>query len=176
MILLLRYTALRISDVATLSHDQFRDGHVFLRTVKTGGMVFLPVPPELHEALNCLPTTRGVCGLPTHFFWNPVTMSRRCVVGVAERTLASVFKKSAVPNAHAHRFRHTLATEILTKGGTEQDVADVLGISATIVRKHYAKWTPARQARISNLLQAVHGHVAYPGTDEVHNEKRPVTH
>ncbi len=176
MILLLRYTALRISDVATLSRDQIRDGHVFLRTVKTGGTVFLPVPPELQQALDRLPITRGVCGQPTHFFWNPATMSRRCVVGVAERSLAAVFKKSTVPNARAHRFRHTLATEILTKGGTEQDVADVLGISAAIVRKHYAKWTPARQERISNLLQAVHGHLAYSGTKEVQEEKRPVTH
>jgi predicted transcriptional regulator len=69
-----------------------------------------------------------------------------------------------VPKAHAHRFRHTLATEILISGGTEQDVADVLGISPAIVRKHYAKWTPARQERITTLLKAVHGRKAYGAT------------
>ena len=58
--------------------------------------------------------------------------------------------------AKAHRFRHTLATDILVKGGTEQDVADVLGISLAIVRKHYAKWTPARQERILTLMKSVH--------------------
>ena len=30
-------------------------------------------------------------------------------------------------NAHAHRFRHTLATEVLTTGGTEQDVCGYAG-------------------------------------------------
>lgn len=57
-----------------------------------------------------------------------------------------------------------LATEILTRGGTEQDVADVLGISPAIVRKHYAKWTPARQERIVTVLKAVHGQDAFSGT------------
>lgn len=176
MVLLLRYTALRISDVATLSRDHVRDGQILLRTMKTGGTVYLPVPDELQEALDCLPPPRGVADPATHFFWNPATMTRRCVIGVAERTLAAVFKKSGVPNAHAHRFRHTLATEILTRGGTEQDVADVLGISPAIARKHYAKWTPARQERIVTVLKAVHGQNVFPGTKEGHKENRPVTH
>lgn len=104
-----------------------------------------------------------VCPYPTESrwsFWNGIT-SRRAVVGIAERTLAAVFKKSKVEGAHAHRFRHTLATEILARGGTEQDAADILGTSAAVVRKHYAKWSQAR------LFEAV-----YPGTYLVH-EKRP---
>jgi site-specific recombinase XerD len=163
MVLLLRYTALRISDVATLERSRVRDGRLLVRTLKTGGTVYLPIPHELESTLDCLPVPRGVTGLPTHFFWNPLSMTKRCVVGIAERTLAAVFKKSAVPNAHAHRFRHTLATEILTSGGTEQDVADILGISPAIVRKHYAKWTPARQERITTLLKAVHGETVFGG-------------
>jgi hypothetical protein len=35
------------------------------------------------------------------YFRNGST-SRRAVVGIAERTLAAVFKKSGVKNAHAH--------------------------------------------------------------------------
>jgi site-specific recombinase XerD len=163
MVLLLRFTALRISDVATLERNRVREGHILVRTLKTGGTVYLPIPHELQNAFDCLPLPRGISCLPTHFFWNPLTMSKRCVVGVAERTLAAVFKKSAVPNAHAHRFRHTLATEILTSGGTEQDVADVLGISPAIVRKHYAKWTPQRQERITSLMKAVHGEKIFTG-------------
>jgi len=91
-------------------------------------------------------------------------------VGIAERTLASVFKRSGVAGAHAHRFRHTLATDILARGGTKQDVADILGISPAIVRKHYAKWSQARQQqRISRLFEAV-----YPGTYLVREEKGPL--
>jgi predicted transcriptional regulator len=58
-----------------------------------------------------------------------------------------------------------LATDILVKGGTEQDVADVLGISPAIVRKHYAKWTQARQERITALMQRVHGASLSAGDD-----------
>jgi integrase len=60
-----------------------------------------------------------------------------------------------IEGAHAHRFRHTLATEILRAGRSEQDAADILGISAAIVRKHYSKWSQARQQRITRLFQAI---------------------
>ena len=156
MILLLRYTGLRISDVATLERRRVRDGHMILHTQKTGGLVLLPVPSELEEVLSVLPPPRGAQAGCPYFFWNGIT-SRRSVVGIAERTLSTVFEHSGVQGASTHRFRHTLATDILVKGGTEQDVADVLGVSPAVVRKHYAKWTPARQKRILMLMQEVHG-------------------
>ena len=40
------------------------------------------------------------------------------MVGIAERTLSAVFKKSGVKGAHAHRYRHTLATRLLEQGAT----------------------------------------------------------
>ena len=67
--------------------------------------------------------------------------------GNVDRSLAAVFKRSRRRGAHAHRFRHTLATELLGRGASFEDVADILGNSPEIVRKHYAKWSPARQAR-----------------------------
>jgi site-specific recombinase XerD len=50
-------------------------------------------------------------------------------VGIAERTLSAVFKKSGVKDAHAHRYRHTLATRLLEQGATFEQVADILGNS-----------------------------------------------
>ncbi len=105
MILLLRYTGLRISDVATLARDRIRDGQILLHTQKTGGTVYLPIPDELAGALAIVPDPRGSGSAPEYFFWNGIT-SRRAVVGIAERTMAAVFKKSTVAKAHAHRFRH----------------------------------------------------------------------
>ncbi len=59
MVLTLRYTALRIGDVAMLARDRIsRDGNrwrMFLRTEKTGKPVFLPIPPELKAALEACP-------------------------------------------------------------------------------------------------------------------------
>jgi len=47
MVLLLRYTALRISDVATLRRDRIRDGEILLRTTKNGKPVKLPIHPPI---------------------------------------------------------------------------------------------------------------------------------
>lgn len=153
MVLLLNNTALRVCDVATLERARVRDGRILVRTTKTGDTVYLEIWGETQKALDALPAARGSDTSSQYFFWNAVT-SRRAVVGIAERTLAAVFKKSGVPEAHAHRFRHTLATRLLGMGGTEQEVADVLGNSPDIVRKHYAKWSQARQKRIDDLMRA----------------------
>jgi integrase len=74
------------------------------------------------------------------------------VVGIAERSLSTVFKKSGVKNAHAHRYRHTLATSLLGRGASFQEVADILGNTAEVVRKHYGKWSKGRQDRIDRLM------------------------
>ena len=159
MVLALRYTALRIGDVAMLARDRISvDGNrwrIFLRTEKSGKPVFLPIPGELKDALDALPLPRNADRECRFFLWNGVT-SERAMKGIAERTLAAVFKKSGVQKAHAHRFRHTLATELLGRGASFEDVADILGNSPTVVRNHYAKWSPARQARIDELMERIH--------------------
>ena len=61
-VLTLRHTALRVSDVALMRRDRIsRDGdgwRIFLRTTKNNAPVFLPIPPEMVEALNSLPRPR----------------------------------------------------------------------------------------------------------------------
>lgn len=44
MVLLLRYTGLRISDVATLARERVRNGRIYLYTMKNGKPIFLPIP------------------------------------------------------------------------------------------------------------------------------------
>jgi site-specific recombinase XerD len=169
MILTLRYTALRIGDVAMLARDRIsRDGdrwRIFLRTEKSGQPVFLPVPPDMKAALDAVPVPHGSVGESRHFFWSGASTEKSVKANV-DRTLAAVFKKSGVLHAHAHRFRHTLATELLGRGASFEDVADVLGNSPEIVRKYYAKWSPARQARIDDLMEKVH-----VGTEWAINDK-----
>jgi integrase len=74
-----------------------------------------------------------------------------------------------VPNAHAHRFRHTLTTELLGRGATYEEVADVLGNSSEIVRRHYGKCSAGRQRRIDALMERVYFELAVGhnlGTEE----------
>jgi integrase len=170
IMLTLRYTALRIGDVAMLARDRIsKDGNrwrIFLRTEKTGKAVFLPVRDELRLALNAVPAPRGAGPDCRYFFWNGIT-SERAVKGIAERTLAAVFRLSGVKRAHAHRFRHTLATELLGAGASFEEVADILGNSPEVVRKHYAKWSTARQARIDNLMDRVWAQFGHAGKNRL---------
>jgi site-specific recombinase XerD len=159
MILTLRYTALRIGDVALMPRNQI-SAHgtywrIFLRTEKSGKPVFLPIPKEMKDALDELPAKSE-----THFFWAGKG-SDRTMKGIAQRVLRSVFKKSGVAKAHAHRFRHTLATELLVKGASFEEVADVLGNTPDIVRKYYGKWAEGRQTRIDELMARVHDTAEY---------------
>jgi site-specific recombinase XerD len=170
IVMALRYTALRLGDVAMLARDRIsRDGkrwRVFLRTEKSGKPVFLPIPEQLKDALDAAPLPRGVNGESKHFFWNGIS-SERSMKSIVERSLRAVFSKSGVPHAHAHRFRHTLATELLGRGATFEEIADILGNSPDIVRKHYAKWSVARQTRIDELMEGVHSEATYITQDVV---------
>ena len=152
MVLTLRYTALRISDVALLEKARIRDGEIFLRTAKNGKTVKLPVHPDLQAALDAVPLPIGADGPDCpYYFWSGHG-TKRSMLRDADRTLGVVFKASGVPGACSHRFRHTLATEVLELGGTFEQAADILGDSETIVRKHYAKWSAGRQASISDMM------------------------
>lgn len=162
IVLALRYTALRIGDVSLLERDRIsRDGdrwRIYLRTEKSGQPVFLPVPPDLKTALDNVPAPlRNTKS--RHFFWNGIGKEKTHKAHI-DRCLRAVFKESGVKGAHAHRFRHTLATELLGRGASFEEVADILGNSPEIARKHYGKWSTARQSRIDDLMQRV-----YIGTD-----------
>src|SRR4029077_695865 len=102
--------------------------------------------------------------------WNAGT-SRRAVVGSPAPTLGSLLKKSGVQNAHAHRFRHTLATRLLEQGATFEEIADIFGNSPDVVRKHYGKWSKGRQANIDRLMFA-HFETAstFPVTHQSHEK------
>ena len=43
-----------------------------------------------------------------------------------------------------HRFRHTFAGVLLQNGVDTRDVADLIGDTDEMVRKHYARWVPER--------------------------------
>ena len=69
--------------------------------------------------------------------------SRRAFIRDVTRTMATVYEASDVARAVSHRFRCTLATEILELGGSIEEVADILGDSPRIIEKHYANWSAA---------------------------------
>jgi len=61
LVLLLRYSGLRIRDAATLSRNRIQGDKLFLYTAKTGTPVYCPLPPFVIDALNAIPES-------TYFF------------------------------------------------------------------------------------------------------------
>ena len=55
--------------------------------------------------------------------------------------------------AHPHRFRHTFVRVLLEKGVPIPDVAELIGDTEEILRKHCAAGIPGRQKRLSKILK-----------------------
>ena len=89
MIMLLRHTALRVSDVATLRKDAISwDGEDQWRVFLLPKSQRSPIPPipslkMCSMRCHCLGTPRRIA---PYYFWNGQS-PRRAVVGIAERTL-----------------------------------------------------------------------------------------
>jgi integrase len=113
----------------------------------------MPVHPDLLAALDVLPLPRGSKDADCPWFFWSGNGSKLAAIRDLTRTLETVFNASGVVNACSHRFRHMLATELLEIGASIEEVADILGDSEAIVRKHYIKWSRGRQARINTRLQ-----------------------
>jgi integrase len=64
-----------------------------------------------------------------------------------------------------HRFRHTFARILLERPNVSvRDVAELLGNTEQMVRKHYAAWIPGRQERLTAVLRE-----AFKETPRPHN-------
>jgi site-specific recombinase XerD len=156
MTLLMRYAGLRISDVVTLSRDHVSGNRLEKRAVKNSKWIRVELPSAVLEALELLPPPKAAARDNRRFFSNDATGLRSLVKG-AWRTMDAVFKRSGVVGAHPHRFRHTLASELLGKGGSIEKVAGILGDSPATIHRYYAKWTPEFQSLQDDLIRKIHG-------------------
>ena len=142
LILLLRYSGLRIRDAATLSRNRIQGDKLFLYTAKTGTPVYCPLPPFVVEALNAIPERTA------YFFWTG-NSTPKSVASVWQESLKRLFVLGGVPDGHAHRFRDTFSVELLLAGVPIERVAILLGHqSVRITEKHYAPWVSARQEQL----------------------------
>lgn len=142
LVLLLRYSGLRITDAVTLSKRQIEEGVLKLRTAKTGTDVRVPLPPAAINALNALPAAGG------YFFWSGMGEKKSCV-GDYQRAFKKLYELAKVANGHAHRWRDTFAVELLLSGMPLEQVAVLLGHqSVRVTEKHYSPFVKARQEQL----------------------------
>lgn len=146
LVLLLRYSGLRLGDAVTLERNRIERGRLFLRTAKTGTRVFVPLPKTVTDAINECPGRQ-------YPFWSGMS-KRKSVIGNWQRALKRLFKLANIPTGHAHRFRHTFACELLMAGTPLTDVAQLLGHSSEkTTEKHYGAWVRGRQERLEAAVR-----------------------
>ena len=167
LVMLLRFSGLRIGDAVCLSADRLLDGKLMLRTAKTGVFVYCPLPDFVVAALQAVQRSNG------YFFWSG-TSYKSSVADTWRKRLAPVFKEAGAEGAHPHRFRDTFAVELLLAGVPLERVSILLGHSSTrITEKHYAPWVRDRQEQLEADVRRTWT-VPQPdtkGTPEVHGGK-----
>ncbi len=141
LVLLLRYSGLRIQDAVTLERDRITDGKLFLYTAKTGTAVYCPLPPTVVQALESLPAGK-------YFFWTGRSRPASAA-GTWQRILRRLFELTRILHGHAHRFRDTFAVELLLAGVPMERVSMLLGHeSIRTTEKHYTPWVRDRQEQL----------------------------
>lgn len=150
-IMLSVYTGLRISDVATFNiQDRLKGNDVFLRMHKTRKPLYTWIPDFLVQRLQRRAKEHGPLIFRTGESLVMRTMAElwRVKLGKVFK-LAGPFEERPTP----HRFRHTFVRILLEKGVPVADVAELIGDTEEVVRKHYSRWVPERQARLTKILK-----------------------
>lgn len=160
--LLMRWSGLRIRDAVTLERSRLVGDSVLLYQAKTRTPVYVPLPPEVAEALRTVP--QGVRPNPRYFFWSgnghPKSAvadwqrSYRRLFELAELKKPDGTRKRCFP----HMFRDTFAVEMLLAGVPLEQVSILLGHkSVKITEKHYAPWVKARQEQLEQSVRKAWG-------------------
>lgn len=150
-ILLECYTGLRISDAATFSIDRLQGNDCFIRMHKTDGPLFTWLPDEIVERLNALAKKNG----SKPFMVTGGSEEIATVADLWRRKLNKVWQLCGTWERppHPHRFRHTFVRILLERGVRVGDVAELIGDDEATVRKHYSRWVPERQKRLTKILR-----------------------
>jgi integrase len=157
MVLLLRYSGIRIGDAVTLKRERIdTEGKLLLYTAKTGTPVYIPLPDFVIAALSEVSPFYDDEGKVTGaIFWNGKGKATSAI-GVWERTFARLFEIAKIDDGHAHRFRDTFAVGLLQQGVSLEDVSVLLGHSSIrITERHYAPWVKSRQDLLETAVKKV---------------------
>ena len=150
MILLLRYSGLRMQDAACLERARLDGDKLFLYQQKTGTPVYCPLPPGVVKKIA------AVANSNERYFFYDGTSQPESMVKSWDRIFRKVGQTATpvVPNCHPHRFRDTFAVSLLLKGVSLDSVSKLLGHSSIkITERHYAPWVKARQDQLESEVR-----------------------
>jgi integrase/recombinase XerD len=170
LVLLLRYSGMRIGDAVSCSTERLNGNKLLLYTQKTGVPVYCPLPDFVVKALEEITPLSE-----RYFFWTGAS-KLQTATGDWQAKLKKLFEKAELPDGHAHRFRDTFAVELLLAGVPLERVSVLLGhTSIRITEKHYAPWVRARQEQAEADVRRAWGQdpvalLEAKGTPEVHEK------
>ncbi|MGD0716213.1 MAG: site-specific integrase, partial [Gaiellaceae bacterium] len=125
LVLLMRYTGMRVSDAVMLTTERLDGKRLFLYTQKTGVPVYTVLPDSVLKALEATPRITA-----KNYFWSGQS-KHESIAGLWEKRLKKVFDLAGVSkgegNAVSHRFRDTFAVELLLAGVPIERVSVLLG-------------------------------------------------
>lgn len=148
LILLMRYSGLRIGDAVSLSIDRLAGNALFLYTAKTGTPVRVTLPDFVAEALRKTPPMND------RFWFRTPESKLQTWTGKWQARLLWLFEKAEIVDGHSHRFRDTFAVELLLADVPLERVSVLLGHSSIrVTERHYSPWVQARQAQAEADLQ-----------------------
>jgi site-specific recombinase XerD len=174
LLLVLRYTGLRISDAVmfnprSLAKRTIRGREIYCyfapQQRKTEAPVFIPIPVAIAERIINAPWISV-----RYAFWDGVMPLRDWTRQFIQHVLDYLSRVSGVLKIHPHRFRDTFAVDLLSQGADIRSVSRLLGhkdVGTTL--RYYEHYVPADQER---LIDVVLNHwegpnvVQFPGARE----------
>jgi integrase/recombinase XerD len=155
LIQLMRWSGLSVRDAAMLERSGLvrdEDGiyNVVTSREKTGTDVRVPLPPAVAGELLACPNDND-----KYFFFHGASTGQNFACCCGKR-IAAAFESAGIEDVcfmKSHRLRDTFAVDLLEKGLPMEEVSKLLAHdSIKTTERHYAKWVPARQARLKALV------------------------
>jgi integrase/recombinase XerD len=150
LVLLLRYSGLRVGDAIGLTADRLNGNQLFLYLQKTQEPVNVVLPQKVVDELQAIPRAGA-----KHFFWSGHG-KLDSIVRSWQTRLRRLFTIAKIENGHPHRFRDTFAVELLLANPPTpiEEVSKLLGhTSLRITEKHYSPWNRARQEKLESHVK-----------------------
>lgn len=147
-ILVMLHGGIRISDAVFLTRQRIQDGRLFLRSMKTGVPVRVPLPDECLKALDD-------CPMDGDYYFSTGRGKAKTWTTEWEERLKKVFVLAGLPaDSHSHQLRDTFSVRLLSKGVPIETVAALLGNTVAVCQKHYSPWVEARQSHLEAAVRA----------------------
>ena len=132
-----------------------RDRMLSRLTHKRGKQVWIPLHQELLFALEAEFDRRDPRP-GDHVLLNPETKKPMSQPRLYTR-IKALGDCAGVRQAHPHRFRDTLAVDMLLKGASPYDVAKTLGDTVAVVEQHYAPYVKELRERTRKIMASDEG-------------------